>query len=84
MRKRKKTPTICRGLGLDGFNAISFLKREVIDKENLQEYKYLQFRKKLDYTINNSPFLLHFILTSSFGLILRFRISSLKKSSQRF
>jgi len=40
MTNQKKTPTICRGLGLDGFNTISFLKREVIDKENLQEYKY--------------------------------------------
>jgi len=41
MIKQKKTPTMYRGLGLDGFNAISFLKRKVIDKENLQEYKYL-------------------------------------------
>jgi len=37
-----------RGLGLDGFKSISFLKREVIDKENLQGYKYLQILEKLD------------------------------------
>ena len=73
-----------RGLGLDGFNTISFLKREVIDKENLQEYKYHQLRKKLDYSITNSPFLSHFILTGSFGLMFPLSISSLKKSSQRF
>ena len=35
-----------RGLGLDGFNATSFLKRKVIDKENLQENKYLGKSKK--------------------------------------
>jgi len=73
-----------RGLGLDGFKTISFLKREVIDKENLQEYKYQRISKKLVYSIVNSPFLLHLILIGTFCLMLPFNISSLKKSSQRF
>lgn len=73
-----------RGLGLDGFKTICFLKRKVIDKENLQGYKYRRFHKKLDYDINNSPFLSHFILTGVFGFIFPINISSLKKSSQRF
>ena len=45
---KQKTPTMNRGLGLDGFKTISFLKTEVIDKENLQEHKYCDNHEKLD------------------------------------